>query len=301
MVKIILNNNFILVKIIIGDSMNTSKMDINKMEELGVSEYYLDLSKYIYNFVDRNYPLTKEDMRALMPNTKTAEIDGEIKVISEEPIVLTENLKHRNEITNLMKQRLQEILKEKAEENFKGIKVENIDEYKQNIFNYEQRLLEDVWEYRRANGLLETQVMIKNSEYIKYAIEEGISAEAVQSTLSDVINKINDKGETPKQVQNTIETIADMKKTVENIYNEQYQSDFVKENNEKINSALNEGVEPEEIATALIDSVENANTKEDKQDLKFTVNFISKMKEKDLKLNKEKESVEEKGMQRVLK
>ena len=281
--------------------MNTSKMDINKMEELGVSEYYLDLSKYIYNFVDRNYPLTKEDMRALMPNTKTAEIDGEIKVISEEPIVLTENLKHRNEITNLMKQRLQEILKEKAEENFKGIKVENIDEYKQNIFNYEQRLLEDVWEYRRANGLLETQVMIKNSEYIKYAIEEGISAEAVQSTLSDVINKINDKGETPKQVQNTIETIADMKKTVENIYNEQYQSDFVKENNEKINSALNEGVEPEEIATALIDSVENANTKEDKQDLKFTVNFISKMKEKDLKLNKEKESVEEKGMQRVLK
>jgi len=281
--------------------MNTSKMDIEKMQELGVAEYYLDLSKYIYNFVDRNYPLTIEDMRALMPNTKTAEIDGEIKVVSEDPIVLTENLKHRNEITNLMKQRLQEILNEKAEENFKSIKTENIDEYKQNVFNYQQRLLEDVWEYRKANGLLETDVMTKNSEYIKQAIDQGISAEAVETTLNDIINKTNEKGETPKQVKSAIETIVDMKKNVEKTYNEQYQSDFVKENSEKINSALNEGVEPEEVAATLIDSTNNANTKEDKQDLKFTVNLISKMKEKDLKLNKEKQNIEKKGMQRVLK
>jgi len=285
-------------------------MDMAKMEEVGVLDYYLDLDKYIHNFVNKNYPLTEEDMRACMPNTKTVENNGQFEVVDTEPLQLTENLKIRNEITNLMKQQLQEILKEKAEENLKflkdlesgkPVKAENIEKYKQNIFNYQQRLLEVVWQYKNSGDSLKTQVVAENEEYIREAITEGISADAVESTLGDVISKSDETGKTPTQVKEVVETIVDMKENENTKIDEQYASDFVKKNSEKIESALSDGISTKEIATTLVNSTNEATNKKGKKHLNFIVNLISKMKKKELKLNKDKENTQTKGYQRVLK
>lgn len=40
------------------------KKSIEEMEKLGIADYYLDLSKFLHNFINRNYPLTEEDIKA---------------------------------------------------------------------------------------------------------------------------------------------------------------------------------------------------------------------------------------------
>ena len=140
-----------------------------------------------------------------------------------------------------------------------------------------------------------------NEEYIKEAISDGISADAVESTLGDVISKFDEIGRTPKQVKEVVETIVDMKEKENTKIDERYASDFVKKNSEKIESALNDGISPKEVATTLVNSTNEATNRKGKKHLNFIVKLISKMKKKELKLNKEKENTQEKGYQRVLK
>ena len=133
-----------------------------------------------------------------------------------------------------------------------------------------------------------TKLVSDNEEKIKNAAIDGISADAIEATLEDVINVSNTKGKVPTQVKDTIEAIVEMKKDIQNIKDEQYASNFVKENNQKITSALNEGISANEIAVTLVNSTNNSNTKQGKKHLKFIVNLISKMKKKELKLAKDK-------------
>lgn len=140
-----------------------------------------------------------------------------------------------------------------------------------------------------------------NEEYIKDAIVDGIDADAVNSTLEDVMNRSDELGKTPSQVKEVIETIVDMKKDNTDVIDEQYASDFVKKNGTKISSALNDGISPDEIANTLVNSTNNSNTKKEKEDLKFTVKLITKMKKKELRLKKNKENIRVKGYQKVLK
>lgn len=79
-----------------------------------------------------------------------------------------------------------------------------------------------------------------NEDNIKDAISNGIDAEAINSTLGDMMNKIEQNGTTPKQAKEVVETIVDMKKDTNNVVDEKYASNFVQENNEKIKSAINE-------------------------------------------------------------
>ena len=46
-------------------------MDLKDMEASGVMDYYLDLSKFINIFINTNYPLTKEDVVALIEDRQT--------------------------------------------------------------------------------------------------------------------------------------------------------------------------------------------------------------------------------------
>lgn len=140
-----------------------------------------------------------------------------------------------------------------------------------------------------------------NEEYIKEAINVGISADAVESTLGDVINKSDEIGKTPKQVKEVVETIVEMKENENTKLDERYASDFVKNNSEKIESALSDGISPKEVATTLVSSTKSANNRKGKKHLSFIVKLISKMKKKELKLNKDKENTQQKGYQRVLK
>lgn len=146
-----------------------------------------------------------------------------------------------------------------------------------------------------------TKIVSENENNIKEAINSGISKEAVGATLEDVVNVADTKEKVPVQVKNTVAAIVELKSDVENKIDPNYASDFVKKNNEKITAALEEGITPKEVATTLINSTEKSNSKKGKKHLKFIVRLISKMKRKELKLNKNKENIEQKGYQRVLK
>ena len=117
------------------------KMNIIEMETLGVADYYLDLSKFIHNFVNKNYPLTEDDMRAIINDVETL------------------NIKERNEILNVMLDSLNNILLRKAKENLdfiratyqgKYIKPVNMEIQKEEIFKYSQEILENLWMYKQS-------------------------------------------------------------------------------------------------------------------------------------------------------
>lgn len=115
-------------------------MDINTMSQLGVIDYYLELKKFINEFVERNYPLVKDDYKAIM-NDET-----------------TDNIEYRNEIFSLLFSELDRILIKKAEENIDFIrkleqnipvKAITVEEYKREIIEMQQYLLEILHNYNQ--------------------------------------------------------------------------------------------------------------------------------------------------------
>jgi len=138
-----------------------------------------------------------------------------------------------------------------------------------------------------------------NKEMLKEAINSGVDAEAVNSTLNDMVSKTNEKGKVPRQVKNVIETIVHMKKDINNIPDKTYASNFVRQNSEKIKAAINDGISPNEIAVTLLESTEKANDRRTKRRLKFITKLVVKMKQKELKLLKQNDHTMEKGMQKV--
>jgi len=134
---------------------------------------------------------------------------------------------------------------------------------------------------------------------LKEAINSGVDAEAVNSTLNDMVSKTNEKGKVPRQVKNVIETIVHMKKDINNIPDKTYASNFVRQNSEKIKAAINDGISPNEIAVTLLESTEKANDRRTKRRLKFITKLVVKMKQKELKLLKQNDHTMEKGMQKV--
>ena len=138
-----------------------------------------------------------------------------------------------------------------------------------------------------------------NEENIKDAINNGIDADAVNSTLDDMVNVSLETGKTPKQMKEVVESIVEMKKDTSNVVDEKYASSFVKENNQKIVSAINDGISPDEIAQTLVEATDKANDKKSRKHLKFITKLISKLKVKELKLRRDKEN-SIKGRQKVL-
>ena len=138
-----------------------------------------------------------------------------------------------------------------------------------------------------------------NEENIKDALNNGIDAEAVNSTLDDMVSVSLERGKTPKQMKEVVESIVEMKKDTENVVDETYASSFIKENNQKIVSAINDGISPNEIARTLVEATDKANDIKSRKHLKFITKLISKLKVKELRLRKEKEN-SKKGMQKVL-
>ena len=137
----------------------------------------------------------------------------------------------------------------------------------------------------------------QKEEYLKDAIYNGIEADAVNSTIEDMLNKVDEIGKKPKQVKKVVETIVDMKKDVSNIESTEYASSFVNQNSEKIKHAINDGISSKEIAKTLVENTKNAKDKKSKRQLKFITKLISKMKVKELNLKKQ--NTNEKGIQKV--
>lgn len=111
-------------------------MDIKEMEENGTIDYYLDLKKYINEFVNKNYPLSQEDLRSILENTPT------------------ENVVQRQETHRILNEAMEEVLTNVADRNAQiinganeGIYTEfSMNDFKQEIFQMKQEMLEKLWE-----------------------------------------------------------------------------------------------------------------------------------------------------------
>ena len=137
----------------------------------------------------------------------------------------------------------------------------------------------------------------ENEEYLSDAIYNGVSGDAVNSTLEDVAAKADELGKTPVQLKESVEVITEMKSDLKKSNSDEYKSTLVKENSERIKSALEDGITPVEVQTTLNKSLDDSNTKKGKKHLNFIVKLVSKMKKKELTLSKESE----KGVQKVKK
>lgn len=135
-----------------------------------------------------------------------------------------------------------------------------------------------------------------NEEILKEAINSGINNDTVYDTLNNLIEKKDRNGKTPKQLPKTIASIVYMKRMVKADDTEEYYSSVVKNNSERIKSALRDGISPDEVAIGLIDTI-NSPGKNSKKRLNFMVKLITKMKKKELKLQRQNES--SKGYQKV--
>lgn len=115
-------------------------MTIEEMEKYGVIDYYLELKKYINLFLERNYPLTEEDMKAIVNDKET------------------ENIKTRNEVKKILTASLMISLEEQMNKNKLWLKeleknpnliAMTADEEQKLIFNIKQQMLSTLWEYKQ--------------------------------------------------------------------------------------------------------------------------------------------------------
>lgn len=111
-------------------------MDIKEMEESGVYDYYDKLNKWMNHFVNRNYPLSKEDLIALT--------NGET----------TENIINRNKVYDILKSELDkqlitqqgknaEVLRQMEED--KIYTPYTIDDLNNDIEQMQQEMLEQLY------------------------------------------------------------------------------------------------------------------------------------------------------------
>ena len=112
------------------------------LESMGLLDYYFDLSKFIHNFINKNYPLNEVDIRCLSANETTSNIEVRnemFKVMNEELLRILEYQKRLN-------QKFMSDL-----ENQKEVKPINIGEYNKEIFNYKEQLLKARYDYLMEN------------------------------------------------------------------------------------------------------------------------------------------------------
>ncbi len=112
------------------------------LESMGLLDYYFDLSKFIHNFINKNYPLNEVDIRCLSANETTFNIEVRnemFKVMNEELLRILEYQKRLN-------QKFMSDL-----DNQKEVKPINIGEYNKEIFNYKEQLLKARYDYLKEN------------------------------------------------------------------------------------------------------------------------------------------------------
>ena len=116
-------------------------MDYKKMEENGTIDYYIELKKYIQYFLDRNYPLTKDDMKSLIEDSPS------------------ENAIKRVQVQRVLTDSLNEILEEVALKNekiiadaYQGKNTKyTIQDYRNDIEKYKQVMMEKLWNFNHQN------------------------------------------------------------------------------------------------------------------------------------------------------
>ena len=114
-------------------------------------------------------------------------------------------------------------------------------------------------------------------EYLREALTNGISNEAIEATIVKVLTKSDELKITPNQMYKMIDTYISMKDTP-NTLNPKYISDYVEKNNSKIIAVLESGLTAEEIREAMEYRLSTSD-----RNLPFAAKLISETKSHDFK------------------
>lgn len=141
-------------------------MDIKEMEETGIFDYYDALNKWINYFVNRNYPLTENDFRALSYGNTT------------------ENITNREKVSDILKNELENQLLKQQEIN--ATMLENmehgsytpydIDCLNRDIKKMQQEMLEKLWNEQHPE--IETSNLEQSLDVSSGNIEETYETES---------------------------------------------------------------------------------------------------------------------------
>ena len=159
-------------------------MDIKEIEETGLYDYYDALNRWINYFVNRNYPLTKDDIRAIAQDNTT------------------ENLANREKVSNILKKELENQLAKQQEINVSMLKdmengiytPYNIDCLNKDIEKMKQEMLEKLWNEQHP------EIESSNSEQ---ALDES-------SADTEKTNKIESKSQGDYSGNSLIDQVSEL-------------------------------------------------------------------------------------------
>ena len=121
-------------------------MNVKEMEENGTIDYYLELKKYISQFINRNYPLSQDDLRSIVNNN------------------LSDNVKKRNQVAASLNDSMEECLNKLAQRNAQMINNANsgkvtpfsVQDFEQEIFGIKQEMMEKLWDAEHPKDIEKT-------------------------------------------------------------------------------------------------------------------------------------------------
>ena len=190
-------------------------MDIKEMEENGTIDYYLDLKKYINEFVNNNYPLSQEDLRSILENAPT------------------ENVVQRQETHRILNEAMEEVLSNVADRNAQIINEANegnytefsTNDFKQEIFEMKQEMLEKLWEAQHREEEMQYGEGEQTTEQ-ENSFEE--QADVVEEQEGQVYPQESENAEAGEQL---VEEVVEQSEEIE------IRADEISEVNREINQA----------------------------------------------------------------
>ena len=203
-------------------------MDIKEMEESGVYDYYDKLNKWMNHFVNRNYPLTKEDLIALT--------NGET----------TENIINRNKVYDILKSELDkqlitqqgknaEMLRQMEED--KIYTPYTIDDLNNDIEQMQQEMLEQLYnELHPQEQEYTGQTNLENEASVETESNQGMINQNDWEQKNEEIYE-GQRGEQGNEQEYTQSSEEMIKQVIEQSQELEIRSDEISTANMEINQA----------------------------------------------------------------
>ena len=203
-------------------------MDIKEMEESGVYDYYDKLNKWMNHFVNRNYPLSKEDLIALT--------NGET----------TENIINRNKVYDILKSELDkqlitqqgknaEMLRQMEED--KMYTPYTIDDLNNDIEQMQQEMLEQLYnELHPQEQEYTGQTNLENEASVETESNQGMINQNDWEQKNEEIYE-GQRGEQGNEQEYTQSSEEMIKQVIEQSQELEIRSDEISTANMEINQA----------------------------------------------------------------
>lgn len=202
-------------------------MDIKEMEENGTIDYYLDLKTYINEFVNKNYPLSQEDLRSILENTPT------------------ENVVQRQETHRILNEAMEEVLTNVADRNAQIINGANegnytefsTNDFKQEIFQMKQEMLEKLWDAQHREEQMQYGEGEQTTEQENSFQEQS---DVVEEQEGQVYSHENEQAQSEQSGEQLVEEVVEQSKEIE------IRADEISEVNREINQAERDFVQQQQ-------------------------------------------------------